>query len=201
MTDPKLPLPALWEDARALSRYPVHEARESAIRILTDAYAYDAITEVEFERRLGRLSAADSAPAIGAIVEDLPVMGTAEGRSSRRMLPTPRSKIAGFMSEIRRNGPWVVPEHLSIRAVMCDMKIDLRYAVIQAPCTIDVTAVMASVSLLVLPGLTVEFDMQPFLAAVGSDADGGALGGHLEPHVRVVGTAVMSEVRVRLRRA
>ena len=201
MTDPKLARPASWGDARVLSRYPVHEARESAIRILTDAYAYDAITEVEFERRLGRLSAADSEAAVGAIVADLPVMCAAGERPSRWILPTPRPEIVGFMSEIRRNGPWVVPEHLSIRAMMCDMKIDLRSAVIPTPCTIDVTAVMANVSLLVSPGRTVEFDVQPFLAAVGSDADGGALSGHLEPHLRIVGTAVMSEVRVRLRGA
>jgi hypothetical protein len=198
MTDPKLPLPASWDEARALSRYPVHEARERAIRILTDAYAYDAITEVEFERRLGRLSAAGSAPAIGAIVEGLPAMGTAEGRSSRRMLPTPRSKIAGFMSDVHRTGPWLVPEALFIRAVMCNMTIDLRYAVIQSPCTIDVTAVIASVSLLVSPGLAVEFDMQPILASVGSDADGGMLGGHASAHVRIVGNAVMADVRVRV---
>ena len=197
MTDPKAPQPASGANARPLARYPTHEARESAIRILTDAYAYDAISEVEFERRLGRLGVAHDGPAIGAIVADLPVMSTTEERSSRRLLPTPRSRIIGFMSEIRRTGPWMVPEHLSIRAVMCDMKIDLRNAVIPSPCTIHVRAVMANVSLLVLPGHTVEFDMQPFLAAVGSDAAGGTLGGLAEAHVRVVGSAVMSEVRVR----
>ena len=198
MTDPKAPLPASWADARPLSRYPTHEARESAIRILTDAFAYDAITEVEFERRLGRLSAADSGAAIGAIVADLPVMGTIDARS-RRVLPTPRSRIAGFMSDVHRTGPWLVPEHLSIRAVMCNMTIDLSYAVIPPACIIDVTAVMAAVSILVSPGLTVEFDMQPVLASVGSDAAGGALGTHAEAHVRIVGTAVMAEVRVRVR--
>ena len=198
MTDSKAPPPASWADARPLGSHPAHEARERAIRILTDAFAYDAITEVEFERRLGRLGVADNGPAIGAIVADLPVMGTTDERFSGRLLPTPRSRIIGFMSEIRRTGPWVVPEQLSIRAVMCDMKIDLRYAVIPAPCTIEVVAVMASVSLLVSPALSVEFDMQPYLAAVGSDAVGGTLGGHGEAHVLVVGSAVMSDVRVRV---
>ena len=199
MTDPKSPLPLSWGDARPLSRSPAHQARESAIRILTDAYAYDTITEVEFERRLGCLSVAANGAAIDAIVADFPVMGSTGGRSSRHMLPAPRSRIVGFMSETRRTGPWLVPEHLTIRAVMCDMKIDLRYAVILSPCTIDVTAVMANVSLLVPPGLYVEFDMHPFLAAVGSDAAGGALGGHAAAHVRIVGSAVMSEVRVRVK--
>lgn len=199
MTDPKAPPPASWADARPLSRYPTHEARESAIRILTDAYAYDAITEVEFERRLGRLSVADNGAAIGAIVADLPVMGTIDERSSRRLLPTPRSRIVGFMSDVHRTGPWLVPEHLSIRAVMCNMTIDLSYAVIPPACIIDVTAVMAAVSILVSPGLTVEFDMQPVLASVGSDAEGGVPGGRALADVRLVGTAVMAEVRVRVR--
>ena len=199
MSDPRVPLPASWGDAQAPSHYPLHEARESAIRILTDAYAYDAITEFEFERRLERLSVAENGAAISAIVADLPVMGTPEGRFSRRMLPTPRSSIAGFMSEIRRTGPWLLPQALSIRAVMCNMTIDLSYAVIPPGCIIDVTAVMAAVSIIVAPGLTVEFDMQPILASVGSDADGGVLGGRAEAHVRIVGTAVMSDVHVRLR--
>lgn len=199
MTDPRIPRPASWGDAQALSRYPVHEARESAIRILTDAYAYDAITEVEFERRLERLSVAENGAAISAIVADLPVMGTTDGQPLRRLLPTPRSRIVGFMSEVHRTGPWLMPATLSIRAVMCNMTLDLSYAVIPGGCIIDVTAVMAAVSIIVAPGLAVEFDMQPFLASVGSDADGGVLGGRAEAHVRIVGTAVMSDVRVRLR--
>lgn len=199
MTDPKPPLPASWGDARPLSRYPAHEARESAIRILTDAYAYDAITEVEFERRLGQLSAADSGAAMGAIVADLPVMGATDGRSSARLLATPRSRFVGFMSDVQLTGPRIVPGMLSIRAVMCNMTIDLRNSVIPPACIFEVTAVMAALSIYVPPGLTVAFDMQPFLAGVGSDADGGVLGRHAEAHARMVGTAVMSDVRVRQR--
>lgn len=198
VTDPELSFPDAWGDARPLSHHHAHEVRENAIRVLTDAYAYDAITELEFERRLARLREADSGTAISAIVADLPVMATAGGRSSGRLLPMPQMRIVGFMSELRRTGPWLVPEHLSICAMMCDMKIDLRHAAIPSPCTIDVRAVMANVSLIVPPRLTVGFHIQPFLAAVGSDAEGGALGGRAGAHVRVVGSAVMSEVRVRV---
>ena len=151
MTDPKAPLPASWPDAKPSSRFPAHEARESAIRILTDAYAYDAITELEFERRLRRLSVAASGLDIGAIVADLPVLGTTDGRSSGRPLPTRQSRIIGFMSDVHRTGPWLVPEAPSIRAVLCNMTIDLRYAVIPPACTIEVTALMAAVLILCHP--------------------------------------------------
>ena len=188
-----------WDQARPLSRRTAHEARESAIRILTDAYAYDAITEVEFERRLVRLSEAATETAIGAIVAHLPVMSSLDGESPHPLLPAPRSRIAGFMSEVHRTGPWIVPDALTIRAVMCNMTVDLCYAVIPSACTIEVQAVMSAVVILVSPGLTVEFDVQPYLANVGSDAQGGSRGGRAAAHVRIVGTAVMSDVRVRQR--
>ncbi len=188
-----------WDRARPLSRHSAHEARESAIRILTDAYAYDAITEVEFERRLVRLSEAATGTAIGAIVADLPVMSTLDAQSPHPLLPAPRSRIVGFMSDVRRTGPWIVPPELTIRAVMCNMTVDLSYAVIPSACTIEVQAVMSALSIAVSPGLTVEFDVQPYLASVGSDAQGGIRGERAGAHVRILGTAVMSDVRVRQR--
>ena len=198
MTD-KPWVPAPWGEARPITQYPAHEARERAIRILTDAYAYDAISEVEFERRLVRLSETTTGAAIGAIVADLPVMGTVQVESPHPLLPTPRSRIAGFMSEVHRTGPWMVPQALTIRAVMCSMTVDLCYAVIPSACTIEVQSVMSTVLILVSPGLTVEFDVQPYLASVGSNAPGGSREGRVEAHMRIVGTAVMSDVRVRQR--
>ena len=56
----------------------VHDAdasRERAIRILTDAYAYELITDFEFERRLQHLGAAASPSSIDAVVADLSAPG------------------------------------------------------------------------------------------------------------------------------
>ena len=50
---------------------PATEARERAIALLTDGYAYDALTEAEFEWRLGELMRAESTAAIDALVSDL----------------------------------------------------------------------------------------------------------------------------------
>ncbi|MEP6732207.1 MAG: hypothetical protein ABJE10_16295, partial [bacterium] len=50
---------------------PFEDARERAIRLLTDAYAYDVITDVEFERRLGQLTLTATPAMIDSLVADL----------------------------------------------------------------------------------------------------------------------------------
>ena len=52
------------------------DARARAVRLLTDGFAYDAITVEEFEWRLDRLSRADSPPALDALVADLARAGS-----------------------------------------------------------------------------------------------------------------------------
>jgi hypothetical protein len=184
---------------RPLSRSE-DDSRERAIRLLTDAYAYDEITEFEFERRLGQLSSAATPGTINSVVADL---GQRSGLVRDPMpgyLPAPsEGRIVGFMSETRRKGPWRVPQNLLLRAVMSDMKVDLRYAAIPPGCTIEVKAVMSSVSIIVPPGLVVAFNIDPFLGAAGSDAADGGMSSLSRPHVSVFGSALMAEVRVRVR--
>jgi hypothetical protein len=103
------------------------------------------------------------------------------------------------MSETRRTGPWRVPERLAVRAVMCDMKLDLRYAAVPPQCRIDVTAVMSSVAIIVAPGTLVDFDVNPIMGAAGSGADD-FFRDPASAHIRVRGKAIMAEVRVKVRR-
>ena len=199
MTEPYrtfLPLQPL-SGAQALA---ADEARERAIRILTDAYAYDVISDTEFERRLDLLAKAVSTPSVNAVVADLP----GEERLVRRapdfgIIAPSDGRISGLMSEIRRTGPWRVPERLSVRAIMCDMKLDVRYAALPARCEIDVTAVMAAVAIIVAPGTLVDFNVDPLMGAAGSSADD-SFRDPLSAHLRVRGKAIMSEVRVKVRR-
>jgi hypothetical protein len=175
----------------------VEDSRERAIRLLTDAYAYDEITEFEFERRLAQLSLAATPGMINSVVADLGQRSGLVRDPVPGYLPAPiEGKIVGFMSETRRKGPWRVPQRLTLRAIMSDVKIDLRYAVIPPGCTIEVRAVMASVSIIVPPGLNVAFHVNPFMGAAGSDADDVMMG---NSHVHVHGSAIMAEVRVRVR--
>jgi hypothetical protein len=198
MTDYRMPYspPAL---PTSHSLVPLDEARERAIHLLTDGYAYDVISEEEFEWRLGQMSHADSPHAIDALVADLVVR--APSGATRGFAPAfePEGHVVGIMSETRRHGPWRVPQRLRVKAIMSDMKIDLRYAVLPPACTIDVSAIMANVTFIVPPGMIVDFDVSSFMSSARNDERASATSGYMLPHVRLHGRAVMSEVRVKVR--
>lgn len=180
---------------------PLHDARERAVRLLTDGFAYDVITVEEFEWRLGQLSHAESAQEIDALVADLATSSALLSTSPVRGMPAPvppEGRIRGIMSETRRVGPWRVPQKLRVKAIMSDMKIDLRYAIVPPTCTIDVSAVMSNVSFIVPPGMIVDFDVSSIMAAAGNDVRA-AGSGYVVPHVRIRGSAFMAEVRVKVR--
>jgi hypothetical protein len=198
MTDYRMPYsPPPLPGAQSLA--PLDEARERAIHLLTDGYAYDVISEEEFEWRLGQMSRADSPHAIDALVADL--LAPAVAGAARGYSPAFESegRVVGIMSETRRLGPWRVPQWLRVKAIMSDMKIDLRYAVLPPACMIDVSAVMANVTFIVPPGMIVDFDVSSFMASARNDERATATSGYMLPHVRIKGSAIMSEVRVKVR--
>jgi hypothetical protein len=201
MTDFRTPLPTA---ALSVPGVPaagsLDEARERAIRLLTDGFAYDLITVEEFEWRLGQLSSADSPRGIDALVADLGAVG--QGGVPVRVAgasPVAEGRILGIMSETRREGPWRVPQRLRVKAIMSEVRVDLRYAVLPPSCTISVSAIMANVQFIVPPGMVVEFDVTPIMATARNDVRAQRLDGQFQPHVRIHGSAVMAEVRVRVR--
>ena len=195
---PQAPFPAPQPGRPSPS---LDDARERAIRLLTDGYAYDVISEEEFEWRLGRLSHADNPNAVDALVSDLavPIITSPSAQVRPAALAPAEGRILSVMSDSRREGPWRLPQRLRIVAVMSSVRVDLRYAVIPPACTIEVAAVMANVSFIVAPGMPVEFDVSPFMGATRNDATIAGPAGYRVPQVTVRGTAFMSEVRVRLR--
>ena len=192
--------PPTFAPSRLVSGTATDDARERAIRILTDAYAYDVISDLEFERRLEMLGKSVAASSIDAVVADLPTEGRHMRATPGHVILAPREgRISGLMSETRRTGPWRVPERLAVRAIMCDMKLDLRYAAVPPQCDVDVTAVMSSVAIIVAPGTLVDFDVSPVMGAAGSGADD-FFRDPASAHIRVRGKAIMAEVRVKVRR-
>lgn len=187
----------------------VEQARERAIRVLSDGYAYDALTEEEFEWRLGQLSLANSPAEVQALLADLPAAGASPastgyagvaytGSAYDRFAVPGEERIRGIMSEVHRDGAWRLPQRLKVTAVMSNVRLDLRRAMIPPGCLIEVSAIMAAVSVIVPPGLPVQLDVSPVMGSVRNDstripAAAGA------PLVRVRGSALMAEVRVRVR--
>lgn len=177
------------------------DARQRAVRLLTDAYAYDVIDDVEFERRLDLLGLQEHPAGIAAVVGDLPVPADHARAYAAGMRPSLKEegRILGFMSETARKGQWRVPRSFKVNAFMCAVELDLRHATIAPGCVISVSAFMANVSIIVPPGMLVEFAVDPFMGSAGSEADDGPGYSEGGAHVQVKGTAFMSEVKVRVR--
>ena len=190
MTTPITPLPTL----------PLPEARERAIQLLSDGYAYDRLSESEFEWRLERLGKSESIAAIDALVADL-VAPPANLHASAGIVPLSgdERRIFSLMSNARHEGVWSVPGVLAVKAVMSEVRIDLRHAVLPSACAITVNAIMANVKIIVPPELPVHFDVGSFMASTRNSAAPTRLTLPGVPHVSVNGFALMSEVRVVVR--
>jgi len=188
-----------------LPRTRVHEARERAIAALQEHFAHDELDVDEFERRVTLAHAADTTPALDALLADLPALTTA-------LAPTPKAAVVpaaevrptqtmrALMSATERRGPWVVPRHMRVRATMSSTVLDFRDARLPAgPIDVDVRALMSSTEIIVPPGLAVETDGSAIMgtfehvdrASANPDPDA--------PLLRIHGLAIMGSVEIKMR--
>lgn len=194
---------------------PLTRAREQKITELSSHFANDDLTLEDLERRIERVYKAVSLAELDAITADLqslPQAGAA-GTVDKRLAPNasrapgtyvPNSgRILSIMGESRRMGRWQVPQRLDVVSVMSDMKIDLTQAVMPAGIVeIDMRVVWAACKLVVPPGMRVINELHSIMASVHSKADDVAASssGAFAPTIRLTGLALMSEVKVVVRR-
>ena len=107
-------------------------------------------------------------------------------------------RILAVVGEVRRVGRWVVPRLCRVRALLSEVKVDLRDGPIPEGCTVDVAALGARVTVVVPPDVTVAFDVFAVLGNAVSQAHEPAAGA-TAPTVRVTGSAFLGEVRVLVR--
>lgn len=205
-----MPSPATAFPAPALDA-----ARERVVRLLTDRYADDTLTVEAFEAQLDRMHALTSVEALDAMAGELAAptvpavpgptaltvgptapVAPSPGRRVGRLAGVLPARLNAFMSSTKRAGAWVVPPHARIAAVMSEVVLDLRGAVLPPECEIEVFALMGNVSLHLPPGVEALVDVDAFMAAV-SDRRRGRLGSGDGPLVRVTGRAMMAEVKIR----
>ena len=65
-------------------------------------------------------------------------------------------RIGALLSSTQQGGHWLVPEHLEVKAVLGDCKIDLRRAEVPAEVTIDVKVRLGDVTIYVPPDARVQ---------------------------------------------
>jgi len=191
-------------------------AREQKISELSQHFANDDLSLDELERRIEQVYKAANISELDAITADLRVsqLPAAARPSSAAMtnartdyatsnLPALNSRLLAVMSESKRTGRWLVPQHLDVVALMADTKIDLTSAVMPAGgAEFHVRSFWAACKIIVPPEMRVINEMHAIMASVVSkademDAEGAKRHG---PTLRLTGTAFMAEVKVVVRR-
>lgn len=173
--------------------------REDAAERLREAAGEGRLSYVELEERLEQTYAAKTYGELVTVTSDLP-NGLVEPLASVTALPAP-GRIKVVMSESKRTGPWISPQHLDVTAVMSELVLD--YTEAQIPYReihIDLTAVMADATIRVPADAIVDLDGRPFMGSIKEQGSGKA---GIQPataesrvfHIRA--TAVMSEVKVK----
>src|SRR5919202_2300072 len=178
--------------------------RERAIELLSLHFAHDRLSMDELDRRLERAYAATSVTELDALTADLPDATRGALAPAGSIAPAlleeaeESGRIWALFSETRRGGLWAVPPRLEVRATMSNLTLDFRSALLAPGVTdVDVSAVMASVQILVPPGVRVVDRVRALMASVTDDSYGVLSADPSIPVIRLTGYAFMSEVKVR----
>lgn len=181
------------------------QERERAIELLSQHFAHDNLSLEELERRIEDVYRAGSVPALREITRDLPTSTTEA--EERRAVAIPdafaprRERIVSIMAETRRRGVWRPPQTLDVWCIMSDTRLDLTEAQLSDGVTeIHLRAVMASVRVIVPPGVRVVLQPTAFMSSVHDDMQDQPALGSGAPVIRVTGPAIMAELKVSVRR-
>lgn len=193
-------------------------AREQKINELSIHFANDDLSLEDLERRIEQVYKAGSVADLEKITADLKlaVAAPAEtqapvsaGRRSGAKANLPATiqgsaRLLSLMSSTRRVGRWVVPQRLDVVAIMSDTKLDLTHAVMPSGVMdFEIRAVMASLKMIVPPGVRVLVDTHSVMSNVRSRADefdADVPPSATAPVIRLTGFALMADVNVVVRR-
>ena len=195
-------------DELALRRRVSDLEREEAADVLREAAGEGRLSYVELEDRLEQAYGAKTYGELVKVTADLP-NGLADpsrevqqaAAASWGSLQPASSTVRVLLSETKRSGRWIAPQRVDVNAVLGDVKLDYTEAQMQhRELYIDVTAVMADVTIRVPADAIVDLEGQPILGSVKEQ------GGWSSPvqsatadsrvfHIRA--KAIMAEVKVK----
>lgn len=182
--------------------------RERVVEALSAHYAEDHLTTQELESRFERAYRAKTADELAGIVADLPALRATPRAPQPRVssappipaaAPVAQRRQLAVMSTFRKGGNWTPNRTTDLRAVMSDVKIDLRDATfVDQEIAFDVLAVMSEVQIIVPPGVRVECHGNAVMGEFLDRSDAAAQD-PTAPLVRVHGISVMASVGVETR--
>ncbi len=182
--------------------------REEVADVLREAAGEGRLSYAELEERLETLYASKTYGELVEITADLPNGPRAPG------LPAagPQTQYAGvtvqtgpvinaFMSETKRTGAWLAPQHQEVNAVLGDITLD--YTEAQLPhdeVYVEVKSILADVKIRVPQNAIVHLDSNPILGSVTEQQSGpvdpNTPGGAPKIfHIR--GTAILGEIKIK----
>jgi hypothetical protein len=140
---------AMFDDAPGPVSLRVGDAeRAAAVTRLSDAYANDYLTEIEFERRVALVYQAAITDDLSALTRDLPQHGERVGGGPGSLPPVPARRISAVLSSVERAGADILPTLLEIHATMGNIELDFTQATFRPGVTeIRIRAKLASIEL------------------------------------------------------
>jgi hypothetical protein len=132
-----------------------HGDRDRVVDQLRVAAGDGRLTSEELDARLERALSARTHGELAALTEDLPaVRGAGPAAGPKKVL---RIERAG--THVRRDGNWVVPEHIELRVTAGNVVLDFTQAVITLP-SLQVNALVrgGNLTLITRPGIVVNSD-------------------------------------------
>ena len=178
--------------------------RDRTIELLSEHFAQDNLSLDQLEQRIDLAYQASSIPALRELTKDLQT--DAGAVVARPAAPLPevfapeRDRIVSIMANTKRRGTWQPPRHLDVWSVMSETLLDLTEARLLAGVTeIHLRAIMASVKVIVPPGVRVVVQPSAFMAEVNDEALDAPPVGSQAPVVRITGPVFMAELKVVVR--
>jgi hypothetical protein len=140
--------------------------REKTIEALAAASAEGRLSLEEYSQRSDAALVARTLVELSGLTTDLP----APPPSDPAPVPVEITAVLGNES---RKGPWVVPEHITVRSVLGDCHLEMQQAVIrQHVTTIDATVRFGSMTIFVPDGIDVRMHGRAVLGAKSSQLRG-----------------------------
>ena len=178
--------------------------REKVIEQLSQHFAHDNLTLDELERRMALVYQASSVQALRELTRDLP--SAERDVPVRAPAPVPAAflpeegRILSIMAQTKRKGVWQPPRFLDLWCLMSETNLDLTHAQLAPGVTeIEIRALMASIKIIVPPGVRVVCQPSAIMAEVSDETTDPPRVGSGAPVIRITGPVIMAELKVFVR--
>jgi uncharacterized protein DUF1707 len=141
-----------------------HDDRDRVVEVLRVAAGDGRITAEELDERVGAALTARTYGELAALISDLPAApgslpltpGSPPGAGAA---PKDLVRIRSDISNVRRDGPWLVPKRMEVRVKLGTVTLDFTEAVISWPSLeIDADLQTGTLILVIAPGILVSTD-------------------------------------------